>query len=362
MQTRGLPGFTMERQWRHAAPLQTAAAGPKIRVLQYNILAEALAEGSNGNVDEFESVARLRQPHSAGRHFYRTPLHDCYKFRADQESLAWVRRRPLILAEIRRHAPDIICLQEVDNFQDLKTELALDGFSGLFGKNKGYKTRHGNAVFWRTLDFRFKEHKLVHLGENIMTALLVKMTSKDGTPLVVCSTHLKAGMSGQMEELRVRQVDKLLSYIKTFARKDAVVLGADLNAHHANYSLCSGTLTQPLALFEVTAEVVPRLETAGFTNAYGDYPSFTSWAGWLDRDVKLCLDYIMLQGPVSAMSALDVPPDDLVADHPNRMPNDKCPSDHVCLVADVQMLLPAVEAAAPTPSTPTAAGKGFAVE
>jgi len=338
-QAKGLFAFTMQREWRDLMPSQTSVAGPKVRVLQFNILAEDLAQGSDGDVAKFDSVAHLRQPHAAGVHYYRTPLHSHWTFRARKESLSWRRRMPLILAEIRRHAPDIICLQEVDNFQDLRTELALDGFSGLFCKNSGRKTRHGNAVFWRVLDFRFKERMCVPLGENIMTALLVKFVSKSGLPLVVCSTHLKAGLSQQFEELRARQAKSLLSAISKFAGKDAVILGADLNSHHANYNLCSpNTCCNPD--LEVMAEVVPHLETAGFSSAYGDYPSFTTWAGWLDRDVKLSVDYIMLKGPLVATSALDVPADHLVADHPDRMPNAQCPSDHLCLVADVHMLPP----------------------
>merc|ERR1712217_395569 len=98
--------------------------------------------------------------------------------------------------------------------------------------------------------------------------------------------------------------------------------------HHAAYCLCTPeTCCDLMALVE--PKVVPSLEEGGFRNSYGEYPSFTTWGGWLDRDVKATLDYIMISGPITTEAAYDLPPDEVVADHPERLPNESCPSDHL---------------------------------
>jgi len=241
----------------------------------------------------------------------------------------------MLLAEVNKHEADIICMQEVDHFDELLSALKPEGFSGEFYKKRGGKNIiDGSAIFWKDGKFNLVCHSGVDLGVSIMTALMVRLATTDGRPLVVCSTHLKAGFSTQFEGTRSKQVAELVRQLDDFAGGDPIVLGADLNAHFAPYMRCtSETCLDPQELVE--PEVVPSLESAGFSSAYGSYPSFTTWSGWLDRDVKATLDYIMIRGKVSAKSALTLPPDSAIGEHPERLPNDFCPSDHLCLVADV---------------------------
>jgi len=126
----------------------------------------------------------------------------------------------------------------------------------------------------------------------------------------------------------------LEKHLNRFAGKDAIIIGADLNAHCAPYCRCtSESWCDPSDIVE--ARVLPSLEGMGFRNAYGSYPSFTTWGGWMGRDVKATLDYIMFRGSLKPSSALSFPPDDAIADHPQRLPNEFCLSDHLCLVADL---------------------------
>ncbi|KAF6737374.1 Nocturnin [Oryzias melastigma] len=76
---------------------------PPIRIMQWNILAQALGEGKDG--------------------FIRCPL----------DALNWNERKYLILEEILTHRPDVLCLQEVDHYYDtFQPILARLGYQGSF--------------------------------------------------------------------------------------------------------------------------------------------------------------------------------------------------------------------------------------
>jgi len=83
--------------------------------------------------------------------------------------------------------------------------------------------------------------------------------------------------------------------------------------------------------------VVPSLLKAGFQSGYGGFPAWTTWAGWSDHDVKAVLDYILLKGALIPRACLDVPKETWVLDYPDRLPNPDYPSDHICLVVDVEL-------------------------
>jgi hypothetical protein len=82
--------------------------------------------------------------------------------------------------------------------------------------------------------------------------------------------------------------------------------------------------------------VIPALEASGFRNAYARCPSFTTWCGFEDRDVKATFDYILTKGPVETRAVLELPSEEYVVQFAERLPNSTCPSDHLCLVADLE--------------------------
>jgi len=324
----------LSRKWRQIASETAPRKGVSLRICQYNILADSLADGSSVDIDPVECVGRFRSPGSAGVHYYQEPLDKCHVFRTSQANLKWQLRLPVILKEISEHSPDIICLQEVDHFDDLIEFLQRFGYAGKFFKKRGRHVTDGCAIFWRTSALQLLLWKGVDLDVSIMTALFVRLVTLCGTPIVVCSTHLKAGFSTEMEDIRCKQAANLLKKLKGFAGSDAIILSADLNAHCCSYCNSTASLSCiPDSIVE--PKVLPMLEANGFRSAYGSYPSFTTWGGWLDRDVKATLDYIMTSASISPLAALEIPADEVVADLPERLPNETCPSDHLCLVADV---------------------------
>lgn len=95
------------------------ASGWRFRLFNWNILADELA---------YEHAYNLYP-------------------RLERSLLAWKRRLPQIIAEIRRQDPDVICLQEVDKFLDLKAALGPLGFDGSHVQRTGGHA-DGCATFW----------------------------------------------------------------------------------------------------------------------------------------------------------------------------------------------------------------------
>ncbi|KAM1679449.1 hypothetical protein TB1_038687 [Malus domestica] len=62
--------------------------------------------------------------------------------------LEWNRRRKLIRKEINRYNASIMCLQEVDRFDDLAHLFQKDGFEGVYKARTG-EANDGCAIFWK---------------------------------------------------------------------------------------------------------------------------------------------------------------------------------------------------------------------
>ena len=87
------------------------------------------------------------------------------------------------------------------------------------------------------------------------------------------------------------------------------------------------------------------LKKAGFRSAHaecceGAEPFFTSWSGWVDRDVRAVFDYILSRGKLNqnanlrSIRALKFPGPEAVLKYSERLPNADYPSDHFPVVAE----------------------------
>ena len=283
------PGFpqSMHRKWRSF--VDRTRGGPVIRVLQFNILADSLADGA----DICPSTPVLPSPHlcehgAAGCHYHFQADAPCHTFRTPKLNLDWEYRKPQILQILQHSNADVICLQEVDCFADLQATLRTCGFQGSFCKKAWKKIKDGSAVFWRERALRLLDRMTLQiLPGSAMTAMLLRLATWDGKHVVVCATHLKAGFSAEMEEHRVAQADALQKHLQKFAGDEAetaIIIAADLNAHHSPYAVCTAAMcNDPGALVEPKA--IQSLLEGGYRSAYPEFPSFTAWSGWLDRDV-----------------------------------------------------------------------------
>ncbi|CAD7953740.1 unnamed protein product [Amoebophrya sp. A25] len=458
---------------------------PNLRLLQWNILAPTLAEGSEAG--EVERRTRqlgpelyLRTPSdwSGGVHYFldegegRTHQH---VFRAANEDLAWSRRKVRIFHSLRdyffpeslypasgppvsaghqvnnnidhcedynsgRHngaaasrsvsspaALDFACLQEIEEpfYKNLietfrsvavvRQCLESVEVDGIFFKKRGHFAKDGCCILYNRRRWQLLKSKRTKLMDNaIMVAAMGRfrrIVQNQQEDVIIATTHLKAGFSEAMESLRVEQVKGLAWHISEFDAETsriygankckAVVLAADLNSHcrpYVNTITVEGdqvkTLQDP-----VLPSVVPFLERLGFRNAVESrsgtaalnpastedtYPAYTTWAGWMDRDVKAVLDYVLVWRPPSlspatstgitdissscfphlpppkndintnqehrnVASTLEVPSfaiefadfasqkvlDAYVVAKPEKLPNRDHPSDHVAIIANI---------------------------
>lgn len=143
--------------------------------------------------------------------------------RVDEQHLQWEHRAPLILRELALANADIICLQEVNHFDDwLQPELAKHGYVGSFWpkahspcRDYGYPP-DGCALFYREEAFQ----PLLDTPKGFVFpaatpqaqpgsqgVLLVHLRQREsGRVLVVACTHLKAKAGEANELLREFQV------------------------------------------------------------------------------------------------------------------------------------------------------------
>ncbi|XP_061901363.1 nocturnin isoform X3 [Entelurus aequoreus] len=293
--------------------------GPSIRVMQWNILAQALGEGKDG--------------------FIRCPL----------EALNWKERKYLILEEILNYRPDIVCLQEVDHYYDtFQPIMASLGYHGSFlakpwspcldvKQNNG---PDGCALFYRLS--RFSLQTSVHLRLSammlptnqvaIVQVLNCRLTSRR---LCVAVTHLKA-RSG-WERLRSAQGADLLHSLRNITSRsggtqdlqsseaDPLVVCGDFNAEPSE-DVYRHFRSSPLGL----DSAYKLLSSDGQTE-----PPYTTWKIRPTGESCSTLDYIWYtRNALSVDCLLDIPTEDQIG--PDRLPSFHYPSDHLSLLCDIR--------------------------
>lgn len=184
------------RNWEYARP------GPpphceRFTVLSYNILADYLA------VDH-------------QRKLY---------FHIPQYILYWEWRKRSILSELGWWSADILCLQEVDRFQELEAELKLRGYNGIWKRRTGDPV-DGCAIFWHASRFKlvheeFIEFKKFGLRDNVAQICVFESLGQQNksspapsaspghsNKVVICNTHVL--FNPRRGEIKLGQVRVLL--------------------------------------------------------------------------------------------------------------------------------------------------------
>jgi len=254
-------------------------------------------------------------------------------------ALAWSHREPLLIQEIQRHDPDVICLEEVDCFSQLLSQLDAVGFAGVWVpkpsspclKFKDNMGPDGNAVFFKRS--RFELLKGYH---RVLSADTEGRTPSSGTLLVcqlehretkkrvtVCCTHLKAKKG--FEGVRLAQAKHLLDIIKE-AKGERTILAGDFNA----------------GLDERVYQLVK--EEGGLESAYNDVlgkePEYTTWklrGNAADpSEKKDTIDFIFFDPKTLCSKAvLEVPSAKDLGE--GLLPNMIFPSDHMSMVVKLSM-------------------------
>ncbi|XP_050967150.1 nocturnin [Labeo rohita] len=286
-----------------------------IRVMQWNVLAQALGEGMDS--------------------FVQCPM----------DALNWAERKYLILQEILTYNPDIICLQEVDHYFDMfQPILASLGYQSSFcpkpwspcldvENNNG---PDGCALFFNHK--RFQSLNTTHLRLSammlktnqvaIIAALRCRATER---AFCVAVTHLKA-RSG-WEVLRSAQGSDLLRNLRNVAQRIETEEQSDTDIP---LIVCGDFNAEP------SEDVYRKFATSnlGLDSAYKhlstdgkNEPPYTTWKIRPSGESCHTLDYVWYSHRAFDVNAvLDFPTAEQIG--PNRLPSYNYPSDHLSLVCD----------------------------
>ncbi|PON57933.1 Endonuclease/exonuclease/phosphatase [Parasponia andersonii] len=123
------------RNWEFAKAAPPSSA-ERFTIVSYNILADYLA---------MEHRSKL---------YYHVPRY----------MLDWQWRKRSIMFELGLWSTDIICLQEVDRFQELEEELKLRGYGGIWKRRTGYPV-DGCAIFWQASRFKLLYEESIEFGK-----------------------------------------------------------------------------------------------------------------------------------------------------------------------------------------------------
>ena len=229
-----------------------------LRVFQFNVLADGLA-GLDKRHGDF-----------------------C---RASQNSLSWESRKKQLLTECTQYKPDIITLHECDHYYDFfLPELQKYGYDGFFASKPMSQCLEvsvrpdGSAMFINRHTVRmvssqqfafatsdtddgsddyYSENKIMVDGKLIprcrqrkqqnqvcMINVLEHLQPADSPPIIVATTHLKAGKTSSCELVRRAQILQLLSCVNQIyqalregGKTPAILVTGDLNTQAVNQGL-----------------------------------------------------------------------------------------------------------------------------
>ena len=247
--------------------------------------------------------------------------------------LEWEYRHPLIKKIIDENKGDIICLEEVGDFEkDFKEEI----FEKISIKyDVIYEARTslfmGNVLAVNKELFSIEKHENIVLdgidgkksGQNMIYTLI--NDKKTNNKFIVLAVHLKA--KAENENIRISQVDHILKYIEeNLLGKYPIFIIGDFNSEP--------TYTSMVKILEnknIGAKSLFDLKELDFTTIKL-------------RDVlyKRIIDYIIFIGKNKddmdkELKALNIEKGKPIIDEKIGLPNDAFPSDHLFLKAKVEL-------------------------
>lgn len=281
-------------------------SGEKIRVLQWNVLSQALGTKN----DNF-----VQCPASA---------------------LRWQTRRFRMLEEVARHDADVVCLQEVDHFEFLRKSLSALGYEGRFfpkpdspclylDENTG---PDGCAIFWKADRFEMtrSESRVIEVwsveSNQVVLTTTLRSRADPSVRLCVATTHLKARNGALLSTLRNEQGKDIVQFLADNVEAEdedaAVILTGDFNAEP----------TEPV--FTTVTDSKLGLDSAYTPDTY------TTWKIREDGEHKQTLDYIFYsRDRMSVEAVLEMPSGEDIGGA--RLPSAAFASDHLSLVADLRL-------------------------
>ncbi|CAI9113625.1 OLC1v1014260C1 [Oldenlandia corymbosa var. corymbosa] len=149
--------------------------------------------------------------------------------------LRWDYRKRVICEELLDLKPDIICLQEVDNYNDLQEVLQNTGYQGSYKRRTGTYV-DGCAMFWKAdklqlLEEESIEYKQYGLRDNVAQLSVFKMCKAKSRTIIVGNIHVL--YNPRRGDIKLGQIRLLLSRAHILSKKwdnAPVVLAGDYNS------------------------------------------------------------------------------------------------------------------------------------
>ncbi len=257
---------------------------------------------------------------------------------AQDENLKWENRLPLIKKYLEENKTDIICLEEIGNFEqgfksDIIDKLTIK-YDIAFGQRSAptLGINLGSLIGVNKELFTLEKYESIALedeegkpgGQNMVWALI--LDKKSGNKFIVFVVHLKAKEA--FENIRIGQVEHLIKFIeKNFLGKYPIFILGDFNAE-PSYTCINNLLNNE----KLNVKSLFDLKKLDYTTIK-----------LRDKMYKRIIDYILFvsknknnsDNELSIKYAERAKP---YIDESIGLPNDKFPSDHLFLKAEVDLM------------------------
>ncbi|PNF20554.1 Nocturnin [Cryptotermes secundus] len=284
-----------------------------VRVLQWNVLSQALGQMNDNFV--------------------------C----CPDEALEWRSRRYHIIEEIVEYCPDVICLQEVDHFNFLKTVLGTQGYRGAFFPKpdspclyiKGNNGPDGCAIFFKEDKFELlkvetRVLEVWRVQSNQVAVVMLLRIRETSQEICVATTHLKARTGALLSTLRNEQGKDLLDFVTSHYGGRPVIICGDFNAEPTEPVYLTLLSHQSLRMASAYAT------TGDVSDAAPREPPYTTWKIREEGEVCHTIDYVFYSlDSFSVEAVLDFPTGEEIGE--GRVPSFGYPSDHFSLVCDFRL-------------------------
>jgi len=258
----------------------------------------------------------------------------------------WEYRKKLIVAEIFAHAPDFVCLQEIDekfvqNFY--KMEFSARGYDMMYQRKPfsedgcllAYKI--GRFTMTKNVNIEFRNSQLVDIATSNQVAIIAEFFPHDfpKKKIVVGVTHLKSGSEPIIRTLQSYVLAEEINKFCTLGGRAStgecpLVVCGDYNGSPEEpfYELltCGELSATTAAAWQIPDTVSARRTHVILKSAYNvNLIPYTQYAHWGPS----ILDYIFFRGGIEVTGLLEILPGKNIV----LVPNQNYPSDHFALLA-----------------------------
>ena len=257
---------------------------------------------------------------------------------AKDDNLKWENREPLIKKILEENSPDIICLEELGNYDSEFKSNILDKltikYDFAFGERKAptLGINLGSVIGVNKELFTMEKYENVILedeegkpgGQNMIWSII--LDKKSGNKFIVIVAHLKAKEPN--ENIRIGQINHLMKFIEqNFLRKYPIFILGDFNAE-PSYT-CVKNLFKNEELNAKSLLDLTKLDYSTIKLREKMYKRIIDYIIFISKEKDNINNELIIKKAERAKPEID---------ESIGLPNDKFPSDHLFLKADVDLI------------------------